>query len=576
MTENQHKIHGEVGVPFSMEFQLKEILGNPYTDIDVKVHVSGPDGGSTELPAYWVRNSTWGARYTPPNIGTYRYRVEVAGTGKVAPSSGKFQVDEYTGTNPLYIHGAIRVSEDRRYLCHRDGTPFFWLGDTWWYGATSRCRWPDDFELLVQDRVSKGFTVVQIVIGIPPEVGPNDPYVANEGGYPFVDKRWDLINPDYFEFVDKRIHSLVHNGLVPCILGGWGHHIDWMGTEAMTRFWKYLVARYSAYPVVWCLSGESDIYPDGLPISTNRHNTILSVVKREAIKRLPKNIEFALRGLMRVVGGFRSGQSEKFSARRNAWEYVGTVVSEVDPLGHIITTHPVSGVFSHESLNNAHWVDITGIQSGHSEIAAYPMVKSILDAGHFKPRRPIINMEPWYEGILGKFWSPDQRYAFWMCFLAGAAGHTYGAHGVWQMSTEEEKAGFQMRWGSADWRQGYQYSGSVQLGIAKRFLSQFNWWELEPRVDWVIPHWQRGKEQMPLLAAAERDLFIAYFPPTKERFTSTISHLLPGRHYRVLWFDPRTAEEVKVDEEISSVDGRWTVPRRPSLDDWVFVLQRRL
>lgn len=34
-----------------------------------------------------------------------------------------------------YIHGDIHLSDDRYYLAHADGTPFFWLGDTGWNGA---------------------------------------------------------------------------------------------------------------------------------------------------------------------------------------------------------------------------------------------------------------------------------------------------------------------------------------------------------------------------------------------------------------------------------------------------------
>ncbi len=55
------------------------------------------------------------------------------------------------------------------------------LCDTWWYGLTS--RWTKEQMLsLAKLRVSQGFNAVQLVVGIPPEVGPEHPSAASEVG----------------------------------------------------------------------------------------------------------------------------------------------------------------------------------------------------------------------------------------------------------------------------------------------------------------------------------------------------------------------------------------------------------
>ena len=46
-----------------------------------------------------------------------------------------------------------------------------------------------------------------------------------------------------------------------------------------------------------------------------------------------------------------------------------------------------------------------------------------------------------YEGILHYSGAEVQRFAFWTALLSGAAGHTYGANGLWQMNTKDEKYG---------------------------------------------------------------------------------------------------------------------------------------
>ena len=75
-----------------------------------------------------------------------------------------------------------------------ENDPFFWLGDTWWMGLTKRLRWPEDFEALTNDRVQKGFTVVQIVAGLYPDMPSFDERGFNEAGSAW-DKDFSRINP---------------------------------------------------------------------------------------------------------------------------------------------------------------------------------------------------------------------------------------------------------------------------------------------------------------------------------------------------------------------------------------------
>jgi hypothetical protein len=62
------------------------------------------------------------------------------------------------------------VADDLRHFAYADGSPFFWLGDTWWMGLTKRLTWPEDFQQLTADRRAKGFTVIQIVAGLYPDM----------------------------------------------------------------------------------------------------------------------------------------------------------------------------------------------------------------------------------------------------------------------------------------------------------------------------------------------------------------------------------------------------------------------
>jgi hypothetical protein len=69
-----------------------------------------------------------------------------------------------------------------------------------------------------------------------------------------------VVNPEYFEYADRRIRHLVDNGIMPAIVGAWGrgrlrrHGV--IGVAGLKRHWRHLVARYGAYPVCWMLGGE--------------------------------------------------------------------------------------------------------------------------------------------------------------------------------------------------------------------------------------------------------------------------------------------------------------------------------
>ncbi len=68
------------------------------------------------------------------------------------------------------------------------------------------------------------------------------------------------MNPEYFNSADRRFKHLVEAGIVPAIVGGWGRavNLNAVGLPGYKRHFRNLIARYSAYPVIWILGGETD------------------------------------------------------------------------------------------------------------------------------------------------------------------------------------------------------------------------------------------------------------------------------------------------------------------------------
>ena len=174
------------GTPTEWSYVSGKQYDDPFNQVDLDAIITLPSGQEERVPGFWAGGATWRMRYAPPVPGTYKIRSACNDTKNhdLHDQTTMLKVEPYTGQNLHYKHGALKVADDKRHFQHADGTPFFWLGDTWWMGLCKRLSWPDGFETLTADRVQKGYTIVQIVAGLYPDMEPFDERGANEAGYP--------------------------------------------------------------------------------------------------------------------------------------------------------------------------------------------------------------------------------------------------------------------------------------------------------------------------------------------------------------------------------------------------------
>ena len=211
--------------------ELKQISSkrydDPFNQVEVDVEFQDPAGHTLIVPAFWAGGLEWRVRYSSFLPGQHRYRWICSDSANtdLHDKVGSVEISPDVAPNALERHGRLRVSQSKRHLEFTDGTPFFWLGDTWWLGLVQRKGWGlPEFRLLTEDRVAKGFTVIQIVAGLYPDLPPYDSRGFNEAGHPW-EPEYARINPAYFDAADRRIEQLVEAGLVPCIVAAWGYHL---------------------------------------------------------------------------------------------------------------------------------------------------------------------------------------------------------------------------------------------------------------------------------------------------------------------------------------------------------------
>ena len=150
-------------------FSSEKAYDDPFNQVELSFVFEDEQGAGQTVPAFWAGGDVWRVRFSSPKTGRFRFEsvCSDADNADLHGVVGECQVMPYQGDNPLYLHGPITISDDRRYFQHTDGTPFFWLGDTWWMGLCGSIDWPG-FQWLCYHRAKTGFNVGQIVAGLYP------------------------------------------------------------------------------------------------------------------------------------------------------------------------------------------------------------------------------------------------------------------------------------------------------------------------------------------------------------------------------------------------------------------------
>jgi hypothetical protein len=519
-----------------LTFVSHKTYADPFNEIELDVEFKDPQGQIFKVPAFWAGGNTWRVRYVPAVAGKHSYQLSCSDRSNASlhGQAGELEV-KVVPANPLLRH--LRVSDDHRHLERADGSPFFWLGDTWWLGLCARKGWGlPEFTTLARDRVEKGFTIIQIVAGLYPDLPPFDPRGYNEAGYPW-EAEYARINPAYFDKADLRIERLVEEGLVPCLVASWGYHLPWLGVERMKKHWRYMIARWGVHPAVWCLAGEG-----AMPYYLSEH------------------------------------RDEDTDFQKKGWTEIGHYVRAIDPYHHPVTIHPTSN--GRDTVEDDSVLDIDMLQTGHGDWKSVPNTVDTVNREYArKPFMPVINGEVSYEGHMQISWHGVQRFMFWSNVLSGAAGHTYGAGGIWQMNTREQPHGPSPHGGTYEntpWDVAAQLPGSRQLGLGKALLMRYRWWCFESHPEWVEPGWNVDNYMLPYAAGIPGQLRMVYIPSRIYQWQGPlIKELEKDVTYRGFYFDPIKGEEHDLGPVTGDEGGHWQAPWVPVAQDWVLVLERR-
>jgi hypothetical protein len=424
-------------------------------------------------------------------------------------------------------HGDLKVSENRRFLVHADGTPFFYLGDTAWELFHRLTR--EEAEKYLENRRQKGFTVIQAV-ALAELDGLNDPnpyghrpLLGNDPARP--DVREGPAN-DYWDHVDFIVDRAREKGIYIGMLPTWGDKVTkaWgVGPVVFTPenaavYGRFIGARYKDRPnILWILGGDRP--PD-------------------------KSLDL--------------------------WREMAKAIREVDKGRHLMTYHPSGGSSTSKWFHNDEWLDFNLLQSGHNyNVPNYNMITADYNR---TPVKPCIDGEPRYEDHPAGFKTQngymndyDSRQAAYWALFAGAHGHTYGCHDIWQMFAPGRKP---ISWARTNWYDALDLPGAWDMWHVRTLMESRPVIKRVPDPSLIDGDAGSGADHV--RATRGEDYAFVYIPTGKP--VTVQMGKVSGTKVKAWWFDPRRGVSFPAGDWANEGTQVCTPPSNGRGNDWVLVM----
>lgn len=431
----------------------------------------------------------------------------------------------------------LEVSENRHYLMNEDGSPFFWLGDTGWLLFSKLTR--EEAEKYLDDRARKGFNVIQVMVLhelSTVSIYGDSALTGGDISRPRVTEGSTFGQPveyDYWDHVDYIVDLAGHKGLYMALVPVWGSNVrsGKVSLEQAGEYAEWLARRYARRSnVIWLNGGDT----------RGSENTAI-------------------------------------------WNNIGQRIRENAP-DQLITFHPFGRTTSSMWFQQADWLDLNMIQSGHRR---YDQDDTELGYGEdnwryvqrdylLQPVRPTLDGEPSYEGIpqglhdpSQPYWDEDdvRRYAYWSVF-AGACGFTYGHNAVMQMHKPGDK---DPAYGVREyWFDALDAPGASQMIHLKELMLSKPYFERIPDQSLVAA--DQGERYDYLAATRGRNY--AYIYTFNGREFSVTMEGFEGDRVLASWYDPRLGTTTKIGTFRNAGTIKFDPPgEQMDGNDWVLVLE---
>lgn len=426
-----------------------------------------------------------------------------------------------------YINAGAQftISPNKHFLL-KDGKPFFWLGDTAWELFHRLNKEEADYYL--KRRSEQGFTVIQAVV-LAEFDGLHTPNAYGET--PLLNDDPKTPNEKYFELVDYIIDKAKEYGLTIGLLPTWGDKVykNTWGTGP-----EIFNAQNAAVYGAWIANRYKD-----------RTNIIW------------------------ILGGDRNPRNDGDVA---IWDAMGNAIKKATGNKALISFHPQpNATGSAQWFHNKAWLDFNMFQNGHCrDVNMYDKISTVYE---MKPSKPVMDAEPLYEDHpvcfnvkdLGTSSAYDVRRYAYLDLFAGAHGHTYGCHDIWQMYSAKREG---VNGPHIYWQEAMELPGANQMIYAKNLLLSHPFLDRVPDQSIIAENNLVSSER--IQATRGKDYIFIYTSEGKP-FTVNLGKI-SGARLNSYWYDPRTGKSKDVISIVNKGTKKFTPPSTGYGQDWVLVI----
>jgi hypothetical protein len=484
----------------------------------VDVVFSGPKGTDLFTSAFTDDGKTYTIRMAFPEVGTWKWKTTSSNTHvrDLHNVRGKVEVVRYVGNNPLYRHGDLQVSLDRRYLQHADGAPFLWIGDTGWNAILKSNM--DEWKYYVDRRADQGFTVLQVS---PRGVG-NRNTASENNDISFTPD--GLADPVFWKNLEDKIAYANDKGLLVLLAGVGSSWRDRMAQNPLNqKFEPYIAGRLASHMVIFSPSFDHLFVDELDKVAFELKKITNHLVTQHPATNYKANLTF-----------------------RNS--------NSVDFCG----------------LQSGH-------QGGDIPKVYNAARQWTIDMWNAAPVKPVINLESMFDGYGNddaRNWrAKDSRKPAWISWFSGARGFTYGAGdippkvpggngAVWRFNKDSSSYDY--------WQNAIDWPSSGYMTHLGNFLKSIEWWRLVPSFDLVRNQENEDTLMMILSKTPEHELIVAYLPDNP-RIVLDMSFFFGS--YSSTWFNPKTGEYTP-SENVSGGDQNRIFTRPDGWEDAVLKIYK--
>ncbi len=417
------------------------------------------------------------------------------------------------------------VSANKRYLL-KNGQPFFWMGDTAWelfHRLDSA-----EADTYLKRRSEQGFTVIQAVV-LAEMDGLHTPN-AN-GDLPLLNDDPTTPNEKYFKHVDAIIDKAASYHLSIALLPTWGD--------------KIFKDRWGAGPEIFNEQNAA-VYAGWLANRYKNKNNIIWVLGGDRIPRGEQDL---------VI-----------------WRAMGIAIMKATADKAAISFHPQPNQLgSAQWFQQAPWLSFHMFQTGHCRDAAvYDKIQGVYQ---LSPTKPVMDAEPIYEDHpvcfnvkeLGTSNALDVRRSAYLDLFAGAFGHTYGCHDVWQMNSPRHEP---VNGPHFTWQAALELPAANQMKFVRSLMESFPITDRIPDQSIIAENNYAPAERVQ--ATRGNDYLFVYTCAGKP-FTVNLTKIT-GKTLEGFWYNPRNGKTTSV----AAIENKGSQKFSPATtgygQDWVLVL----